>query len=93
MNDSYRIRPAQLDDSAEIARLSGELGYSGTTEEIRSNLKNLVESSKCFVAVASGDGNQLARWMVVERRISLESGEKAEITGHVVTASARRMGI
>lgn len=93
MNDFYRIRPAHIDDSAEIARLSGELGYPGTTEEIRFNLQKFLESSKCFVVVACGEGNQLSGWIVVERRISLESGEKAEITGLVVTASARRAGI
>jgi GNAT superfamily N-acetyltransferase len=31
--------------------------------------------------------------MVVERRVSLESGEAAEITGLVVAASARRTGV
>jgi GNAT superfamily N-acetyltransferase len=45
------------------------------------------------VAVASKHGNQLSGWVVVERRVSLESGEKAEITGLVVTRSARREGI
>ena len=93
MNDTYRIRPAQLDDSAEIARLAGELGYPGTAREIRSNLESLLESSKCFVAVASGEGKLLYGWMAVERRMSLESGEQAELTGLVVTASARRTGI
>lgn len=93
MNDFYRIRPAHIDDSAEIARLSGELGYPGATEEIRINLQKFLDSSKYFVGVACGDGNQLSGWIVVERRISLESGEKGEITGLVVTASARRTGI
>ena len=32
-------------------------------------------------------------WAVAERRLSLESGERAELTGLVVSASARRMGI
>lgn len=93
MNESCRIRPAELDDSAEIARLSGELGYPATTEEIRSNLSSLLESPNCFVAVASGNGKLLYGWMAVERRVCLESGEWAELTGLVVTASARRTGI
>ncbi len=93
MTDSHRIRPPQLDDSAEIARLSGELGYPATTEQIRQNLKKLMASPKYLVAVANAEGNRLAGWMVVERRVSLESGEVAEITGLVVAASARRTGV
>lgn len=87
------IRPAQIDDSAEIARLSGELGYPRSDEDIRSSLKMLLESSKCLVAVASGHENRLSGWIVVERRTLLESGETAEITGLVVSASARRTGV
>jgi GNAT superfamily N-acetyltransferase len=93
MNASYRIRPARLEDSPEIAHLSGELGYPATAEEIRANLRSLLESSGCFVAVASGDGSHLSGWLVAQRRLTLESGEKAEITGLVVTASARRTGV
>ena len=93
MSNSLRIRPARLDDSAEIARLSGELGYPATVEEIRLTLGGLLESAKYSVAVTEGDGNQLTGWIVVERRVFLESGEKAEITGLVVSASVRRMGV
>jgi GNAT superfamily N-acetyltransferase len=93
MSGSPRIRPARFDDSAEIARLAGELGYPATVEEIRLTLKGLLESSKYAVAVACGDGNRLTGWIVVERRVFLESGEKAEITGLVVSAPARRAGI
>jgi ribosomal protein S18 acetylase RimI-like enzyme len=93
MRDSPRIRPARLDDSAEIARLTSELGYPATVEEIRLTLKGLLESAKYSVTVADGDGNQLTGWIVVERRVFLESGEKAEITGLVVSVSDRRAGI
>ncbi len=92
-NTAARIRPAQLDDSDEIARLSGELGYPRSAQDIRSALKMLLESPRCQVAVASGHENRLSGWIVVERRTLLESGETAEITGLVVSASARRTGV
>ena len=93
MITAARIRPAHLDDAAEIARLSGELGYPRSAGDIRSALKILLASPTCSVMVASGRASQLSGWIVIERRISLESGEAAEITGLVVSASARRTGI
>jgi GNAT superfamily N-acetyltransferase len=93
MEESYEIRPAQFSDGAEIARLSIELGYPATREEIVSRLPALLASASHFVIVAAGPDSQLLGWLVVELRILLQAGEKAEITGLVVSTSARRAGV
>lgn len=97
MSSSAVIRPARPSDAAEIARLSHELGYPATADQLRARLAELLGSSRCLVAVAeAGEGgreDRLAGWIAVERRLSLESGEGAEITGLVVAASSRRTGV
>jgi GNAT superfamily N-acetyltransferase len=93
MAESHRIRLAQFADAAEIARLNIELGYSASAEEIGARLRFMLASADFVVAVAAGHDSQLLGWTVAERRLSLESGEKAEITGLVVGATARRTGV
>lgn len=88
-----RIRPAVPSDAAEIARLATELGYPSSVEEISSRLARLLLSPAHFVAVAEADAMSLAGWVVTERRLLLESTERAEIVGLVVSANARRTGI
>jgi GNAT superfamily N-acetyltransferase len=93
MAETSQIRPARLTDAAEIARLNVELGYAASAEEIGARLTVLLASADHFVAVAAAHGSHLLGWTVAERRLSLESGEKAEITGLVVGATARRTGV
>jgi len=89
---SPSIRPARPDDAGEITRLCAELGYPASVEAIAANLAVLLASARYHVAVADR-GSELLGWAVVEHRHWLESGARAELTGLVVSASARRMGI
>jgi GNAT superfamily N-acetyltransferase len=93
MAEASRIRPARLSDARSIARLTGELGYAATNEEIATRLALLLGSALHFVAVAETPGATLSGWISVERRLTLEAGERAELTGLVVTPAARRKGI
>jgi len=92
MTGSCQIRPARPDDAEEIARLSLELGYPASVEAIAANLASLLASARYLVAVAA-QGSRLLGWAVVERRLALESGARAELTGLVVGISARRRGV
>jgi GNAT superfamily N-acetyltransferase len=93
MNASLCIVPAAIEDAAEIARLSFELGYPKTTEQVRAALERMLMSPAYFVVVAKAGGDALLGWIAVERRLMLESGDMAEITGLVVSATARRLGV
>jgi GNAT superfamily N-acetyltransferase len=53
----------------------------------------LLASEDHFLAVAPGQGGPLLGWVAAELRVLLESGFKAEISGLVVTAQARRSGV
>jgi GNAT superfamily N-acetyltransferase len=89
---ALRVRPVQLGDAPAIARLAGELGYPSTEEEVRARLAILLPDERCFAAVAAV-GAEPCGWIAAEHRRSLDADERAEITGLVVGAGARRAGV
>ncbi|SFS13344.1 N-acetylglutamate synthase, GNAT family [Dyella sp. OK004] len=86
------LREARLDDATEIARLSGELGYPATASEIATRLTALLDDPAHRISVVETAGVLLG-WIAVECRMTLESGERAEIVGLVVGEEARRQGV
>ena len=85
------VRPARLEDAAEIATLATELGYPSDEGEMKRRIEKLLQSSAYFLAVAEHE-SRLVGWVAAEKRLLLESGERAEIVGLIVTADARRSG-
>jgi len=81
-----------MEDAAEIAQLAGELGYPATAQEIAARLALLLPQSHQHVMVAESDST-LHGWIAVERRLTLESGERIEIVGLIVSAASKRGGI
>ena len=90
---THRLSSATLSDAGEIARLNGELGYSACDESAETNLLAILSSENHAVIVCEESAGHVLGWVVVEKRMSLETGEKAEITGLVVDPCARRKGI
>ncbi|WP_165857437.1 GNAT family N-acetyltransferase [Marinobacter sp. JSM 1782161] len=88
-----RIRPATIEDAPEIARLSRAQGYASSTEQILARLDGLLGHRDRFIAVADLDRQALLGWIAVERRLLLESGEKAEIVGLIVSQDRHRQGV
>lgn len=85
-------RPARAADAAEIARLAGELGYPVDLGSMAARLDVLSGEPRQCVHVVDGEG-RLAGWIAAERRLSLEIGERVEITGLVVDGTVRRGGV
>ena len=92
MPNAAAIRPARVDDAADIARLGTELGYPSTEAEMRTRIERLLVSDAYFLMVAEVEA-RIVGWIAAERRLLLESGERAEIVGLIVTGTARRTGI
>lgn len=86
------LRPARLDDAEAIAALATQLGYPTTTEQAVERLKQLLQIPDHSILLAEMDGS-IAGWAHVERRVNLESGDRAELMGLVVDAQFRRAGI
>lgn len=87
-----RIRHATVADSEGIARLTEELGYPTSADEIRTRLSTLLARDSQFIAVAD-DSLRLLGWVAAEERLLLESGRRAELVGLVVAVEARRRGL
>lgn len=87
------LRPARTGDAAEIARLAGELGYPVEISAMAARLRAILPLSQHRVTVAQGENSGLLGWIAVERRLTLEAGERIEIVGLVVDAAARGCGI
>ncbi len=87
------IRDATPEDTAEIARLSAQLGYPASLETFAARLQKLLESPRHAVLVAIGESDRLSGFVATEQRISLELGERVEIVALVVDADARRGGV
>jgi len=90
--DMCELREARLGDAVEIARLSAELGYPASADEVSTRLTALLDDPVHRISVVELDGVLLG-WIAVEGRMTLESGERAEIVGLVVSAQARRQGV
>lgn len=88
----FSVRPAELRDAQELARLSGELGYPATAATLTARLQRLQSHGDFGVMVAAGHYG-LWGWVAVERSISLVSDEHAEIVALVVDGRARECGI
>lgn len=86
------IRPALTADAGAIARLTTELGYATSTDEIRIRLATLLPRDTQFIAVAE-NASGVVGWVAAEERMLLESGPRVELVGLIVAASARRTGI
>jgi GNAT superfamily N-acetyltransferase len=89
---AVQVRQATFDDAPSIARLSSQLGYPASDVEMHDRVCSLLNSSTHAVYVAAS-GSSVLGWVTGELRLSLETGPRAEITGLVVDATARRMGI
>jgi len=87
------IRPAKTSDAVEIARLSAELGYSISIDEIHAALDRLLADSRHLIAVIDGHRDRLLGWMHVEQRTSMQTADRAELIGLVVDSAARRRGL
>ncbi|MBD8873750.1 GNAT family N-acetyltransferase [Rhodanobacter sp. DHB23] len=87
------LREARIDDAAEIARLAGELGYPVAVDTMHARLCALLSMPQHRIVVAQGERDELLGWIAVERRLTLESGERIEIVGLVVDAAARGKGV
>lgn len=87
------IRQVKAEDAEDIARLSEQLGYPATPEQMHRRIIEMLSSQhdKVFVAI-SLDG-AVVGWIHVFAAMRLESEPFAEIGGIVVDSDHRNQGI
>ena len=88
----FAITDGRIEDAAAIARLSGELGYASDAD-LTARMLGQMNASPNYRVMVARSADALLGWVAVEHRLSLESGDSAELTGLVVTAAARQRGV
>lgn len=87
------IRTAAFGDAPEIARLSSQLGYPAHLTEVEDRLDRLLVLPSHAVLVFATTSGNLGGYVAIERRLTIERGDRGEIVALVVDAGARRHGI
>ena len=91
MVKNLNIREAKKSDVVTLAKLSGELGYPTTMEEMENRFNKLLSKNENCIYVAELDS--VVGWIHVSVFQTLESNAYAEICGLVVAETFRGSGI
>jgi GNAT superfamily N-acetyltransferase len=91
--DTLVLREIALEDAESVARLSGELGYPVSTEEMAARIRAQNTLTDHVIYVACLAGQDVAGWIDVHITRYLQAAPRAEIGGLVVASSSRSRGI
>jgi GNAT superfamily N-acetyltransferase len=89
----YEIREYQLSDAESIAKLSGQLGYVVSADEMQRRLQHTAIDLNHAVLVACLESGEVVGWIDIGIVFHLQSGSYCEIGGLVVSDSVRNNGI
>ena len=87
-----KIRRAKSGDAAELAVLTGQLGYPATAAQIRERLLGIKPASLHAVFVADSPEDGVIGWAHVSKQPLLEVELRAELNGLVVAEGQRSLG-
>src|SRR5271154_6304201 len=88
-----RIRRARMEDGPALAKLSAQLGYPSTPDELAARLERILPAPGQAVFVAETDGAQPRGFAHAAYGIALQSGERAELLGLVTEEGLRGRGV
>jgi GNAT superfamily N-acetyltransferase len=87
------IRQVKTEDAGEIERLSEQLGYPSSIDQVQCRIDSIINSQQDKVFVAVSGNNVVVGWIHVFVAIRLESEPSAEIGGVVVDSNYRNRGV
>lgn len=91
--EQIEIRPAILDDIADISSLSRQLGYQSSAAQVKKRLEKILTSNEHCVFVACQLDGKISGWIHVFSTLRVESDPFSEIGGLVVDELQRNQGI
>ena len=86
------VRSARTADGAEIADLSGQLGYPASVNDMKRRIAGICEDENCMLLVAESDGCVVA-WLLIHLYRQVSSDCLAQVGGLVVDEAHRNQGI
>jgi GNAT superfamily N-acetyltransferase len=87
-----KIRRAKSGDAAQLAELTGQLGYPSTVAQIRERWRRIRLLSQHTILVAESKNEGVVGWLHVSKQPLLESDMRAEVNGLVVADGQRSLG-
>ena len=90
--DTITYREATINDAANMASLSTQLGYPSTAESLKGNLEKVLSLAGNIVFVAAYN-KKVIGWMNVRIVSTIETGTNCEIYGLIVDEAYRNKGI
>jgi GNAT superfamily N-acetyltransferase len=91
-DNELKIRRAKTADAAQLAELTGQLGYPATAAQIRERLRGIQPISQNAIFVADAANYGVIGWLHVSKEPLLESEMRAEVNGLVVADGQRSLG-
>ncbi len=89
---AIKIRRAKPADAAQIAILSGQLGYPATRAKIMQRFRAIKPTSQHAVFVAESRDRRVIGWLHVSVTPLLELDPRAEVNGLIVADDSRSLG-
>lgn len=86
------IRPARISDCQTIHRLSHQLGYGPTIEEVESHLAQILAHPDYEVVVIEKSG-EVVGWMSLYKRLRIEDVEFLQVAAVVTDERCRSQGL
>jgi GNAT superfamily N-acetyltransferase len=86
------VREATTSDGADIADLSGQLGYPATVNDIKKRIGEICDDDDCMLLVAEAGGCIVA-WLLIHLYRLVSSDCLAQVAGLVVDEAHRNQGI
>lgn len=90
---TVRIRPAQIGDASDVARLLDELGYPCTREDAVERISRVLHDPRLFLLVAEIEGAVCGLVSLTLHYSVARGTDLARLTALVVSANCSRQGV
>jgi GNAT superfamily N-acetyltransferase len=91
--NAVKIRLVKRSDTAQIAELSGQLGYPSTPAQIEQRFRTLKPASLHAVFIAELPGGKVGGWTHVSVSPQIETDLRAELNALIVADGQRSLGV
>jgi GNAT superfamily N-acetyltransferase len=92
-HEEIQIRAPRVEDAAALARLSTQLGYPATPEQVAARLDGILPDPAAVLFVAERASGGVAGFVHVMHQHLIEYDPFAEIAGLVVDEDCRGLGV
>jgi GNAT superfamily N-acetyltransferase len=90
---NFQLRFARAEDAPALARLSAQLGYPATPDQISARLADALREPAAAVIVAEAPTGEVVGFIHLLHQFLIESDPRVEVAGLVVDESRRGAGV